>query len=502
MHVRQLIKDLDYTELIKTGVIPKILQQAVGNGSHLKCFGSNYSASGIYMEYLVDKMLQDLGKLEKHPLQMISADSAEKLDPEMIQNLAVFNSGCYTQGLKELRDIVAYIFNISLKGNIVCSNTMKNMYTALDSMPVCVAGLEIVMDGIQGHPDLASIDAVYDVKATRNFNSMRKESILQILCYVALLRAKGRNVNRCGVILPLQACILETDVSNWDSSEFLMCMFQHYNSMQQCVPLQRMLQYRIGAHFPLEKSVLHTLQTAHRFYGTTQVPIQIFLASPTRHQTLKLSQSEIQQVRKYVDGTGCKVYIHAPYYINLCKPRNRFSTDEKGSWSIKRLQLELRLGAQMGFKGVVFHTGKSLDLGLKEAKKIFAESLKKCLKHATPECPLLVETPAGQGTELYYKLRPFARLCKRNSNNPCFGICIDTCHIFAAGYNPDVYLDRFTRLVPIDIIKLIHLNGSKGVRKSRIDRHHNINYSSGKIPINSLVRFVEATLPRIPMVTE
>ena len=204
-----------------------------------------------------------------------------------------------------------------------------------------------------------------------------------------------------------------------------------------------------------------------------------------------------------------RVYLHAPYYINLCRPRNKRSQDEgeKGSWTLNRLIDEIELAKKMGFLGVVVHSGKAVGMKRKKALRIMIKSLRKVISHATPECPLLLETPAGQGNELCFKRDRFRDLCYEIIGSipepMAFGICIDTCHVFAAGYDPFAYMADIADQVGLGMIRLIHLNGSMIEKGSRVDRHYSVSAGAGYIPmenINSVMCLSQNS--GIPMVVE
>ena len=124
---------------------------------------------------------------------------------------------------------------------------------------------------------------------------------------------------------------------------------------------------------------------------------------------------------------------------------------------------------------------------------------------------LLIETPAGQGTELLADIEDFVRFMQKFDSIPAlserFGICVDTCHIYSAGYDiatkrgVSAFFDTIDRGVGISKIKLVHLNNSRAELGSKIDRHDNLKTGTLKMKsIRTVVQFINSL--EIPMVLE
>lgn len=511
MRVRQLIPLLEYHSLIKQNIIPRLFDKVkVDPATHPSALRGQVTYSGVYMEFVVTKILQVLGKV-KHPFQSIPDHL--KNDPGYISLVADFMCSpiefdSYSESLKKLLAVQLPYFNSIKKITLPKALDYNKLINKLQKLNNAELEVEIRINGLEGHPDVITcnngIYQVYDVKTTGDFKSMKKDSILQILLYVMLLRANGKTVSECGIILPLQSKILKYDTTNWDSSEFLIhiiSLIEHIRDQFSKADSYNFNRY-VGSHVALEKNIYDSILRAHKQYNTT--PIQIFLASPKRHTELNMKDI-IPKVKDFVTNNSMCIYTHAPYYINLAKPKNEKSVNEKGSWVVKRLRKELKYSNKMGFKGVVFHTGKSLKLNVKKANKVFYKTMKKCMKYATIECPLLLETPAGQGTEMYVKIEEFAKIAKKMiiKYGKRFGICIDTCHVFASGYNPMNYMIELAGEIGIDNICLIHFNGSKGDLGCKLDRHCHITMGAGKIPMDVLMNVMHLCMQhKIDMVTE
>lgn len=233
---------------------------------------------------------------------------------------------------------------------------------------------------------------------------------------------------------------------------------------------------------------------------------QVFLSPPMKYARIRLGDSEIKLIQETSKKTP--IYCHAPYYINLCNPYCNQKPSERGSWMVRKLKEELVMSHRLGFRGVVFHVGKRLEMSVETADSVFRRYLKRCLKASAIDCPLLIETPSGQGSELYTRVEDFATVYQRGlryaqKRDLGYGICVDTCHVFASGYDPYDYIIRLERLVGPGHIRLIHLNNSKGGKGSCVDRHNHIIIPGGKIPDSDLVKVTNwAIANKVDMLTE
>ena len=225
--------------------------------------------------------------------------------------------------------------------------------------------------------------------------------------------------------------------------------------------------------------------TFDRSFGEITTPVQIFLSNP---QVKVLFLLLILQLSQNM-GPNTKLFVHAPYIINLC-------SDD--SWPVERLRHELLACQQLGGKGVVVHTGKYKDQDIEIALNKMEASIRKVLDLATEQCPLLIETPAGEGTELCSGLTRFQSFYDRFSGTPNLKICIDSAHVWGASYDPEYYLNSWLTKRP-GSIALVHFNDSGVCRGSRVDRHHQPGL--GYIGYNRLWLFMKYVVKIIlPMV--
>ncbi|MBU1132028.1 deoxyribonuclease IV [Patescibacteria group bacterium] len=167
-------------------------------------------------------------------------------------------------------------------------------------------------------------------------------------------------------------------------------------------------------------------------------------------------------------------YIHAPYYINLASADNRIKYG-----SISAIREELETGTKLGAKYVMAHLGSAKDYSEKKALQITAESLNKVLENYTGTTEFLIELSAGSGKIMGDTFDDIAYIFKRLKNKKV-GVCLDTCHAFASGYDLrtktaiDKTLREFNKIIGLEKLKLLHLNDSLVELGSRKDRHADI----------------------------
>lgn len=201
-------------------------------------------------------------------------------------------------------------------------------------------------------------------------------------------------------------------------------------------------------------------------------------------------------------GTG-PLIAHASYLINLATTNEVFY--EK---SIVAMVDELQRAQRLGVWAVVLHPGAHLGSGIDAGIDQIARSLDRV--HALlPNCPTLtlLETAAGQGSCLGCTFEELGRMVRLVDDPARVGVCVDTCHVFAAGYDIrkrvayEAMLDEAERCVGISRIGAIHLNDSKKGLGSRVDRHEHIG--EGEIGLSAFGHFLnDARLAGVPKVLE
>jgi deoxyribonuclease IV len=216
--------------------------------------------------------------------------------------------------------------------------------------------------------------------------------------------------------------------------------------------------YRIGRHLPKEGPFAQSL----RVVPDGSRAWQYFLSSP-RMTKVSVKAEDVTASRAYISRTGARIFIHSPYIINLCQAPG------PDNYGVRCLRETLVAASAAGCLGVVVHVGKTVKMDVIEALANMRENILACLDVATADCPLLLETPAGQGTETLLTYAEFFGFIAGIAD-PRLRVCVDTCHVFASGQCPLEYLQRAIREYP-GWVRLIHFNDSLGVRGSCVDRH-------------------------------
>jgi deoxyribonuclease-4 len=251
-------------------------------------------------------------------------------------------------------------------------------------------------------------------------------------------------------------------------------------SAQNQVVIDRVLiqtSYNIGNHVQKQKSLTDTIKAL----AGCQMPLQMFLGSSLSAK-LNISDVELAQSAQEMAKTSLSLFVHAPYIINLCADKG-----EQNNFGVELLKKNLQYANIVGFKGVVVHVGKSVKKEQTQALANMRANLEEALAAATPECPILLETPAGQGTELLTTYETFVPFVQQ-FNNPKIRICVDTCHVYASGLQPLDYLKRLTTEHPA-MVKLVHYNDSAAACGSCLDRH--AAFGTGNIGLETMLAIAE-----------
>jgi len=207
--------------------------------------------------------------------------------------------------------------------------------------------------------------------------------------------------------------------------------------------------------------------------------LQIFTRNQRQWKAAPLEEEEITAFRKSWDEADrMPVASHASYLINLGSGKR-----EQVEKSVTAFAAELQRCAQLGIAQVVIHPGSHGGAGVETGLANVTKNLDRVIEVAGDDCAavtILLETTAGQGTGLGSRFEELAWILEHSTSSDRLGICVDTCHIFAAGYDirtSESYgatCAEFDRCIGLDRICFFHLNDSKKELGSRVDRHEHI----------------------------
>jgi deoxyribonuclease-4 len=260
------------------------------------------------------------------------------------------------------------------------------------------------------------------------------------------------------------------------------------------------MEHLIGAHRPAVGGVHNAVRSA-KAVGCTAV--QVFTSSPQMWRSKPVSDEMAASFRQAVNETGItEVVSHDSYLINLCAP-----DPAKREQSMGGLKSEIERCARYGIDRVVSHMGAHMGQGEAAGLAAVSESIARVLAETPDSVTVCMETTAGQGTALMSKFEELAVILELTKGHPRLATCLDTCHIFVAGYDirsAEAFADTFSefdRIVGLDRLRVIHCNDSKKGLGSHVDRHAHIG--EGEIGDEAFRLLVtDPRFARIPILLE
>lgn len=257
----------------------------------------------------------------------------------------------------------------------------------------------------------------------------------------------------------------------------------------------------LGAHVSIAGGVHKAIERGTE-HGCTA--IQIFVKGNTRWDFPSLNPLEIKMFKQARRHSTVKCVIaHGIYLINLA------STDPLiRAKSIADVVDELRRCEALGVDALVIHPGAHGGAGIESGIRNVAHALDDIFEQVGKgRCQLLLETTAGQGTALGASFDELRAILDQTSHRRRLGVCLDTAHVFAAGYDlrtPEGYVRLwrdFDNILGRELLRAIHLNDSKGRCGSRLDRHEHLG--KGLIGAQAFRRLLtDPALGGVPMITE
>lgn len=266
-----------------------------------------------------------------------------------------------------------------------------------------------------------------------------------------------------------------------------------------------MPKFRIGRHISTSYDLLTSATYAKKLGCNI---FQIFLGVPQQVISKKKTDMELKKLGMELKKNKIKMVIHGSYTINLCHPPG----NKQYKASVRALIQDLNASAVIGKRvyGVIIHMGKNIpanNISDEQALKNYITGLKEALSQTPDNTIIILETGASQGSEIGSKIESLAKIyggLKENEKKR-IKFCIDTCHIFASGYDITTsdgvksFFKLFDDLIGVDKIVCIHFNDSKTPVNAHVDRHADIGYGFIKEPgLKEVTRFAQKnTIPII-----
>ena len=222
---------------------------------------------------------------------------------------------------------------------------------------------------------------------------------------------------------------------------------------------------------------------ANTFMFYTGAPQNTF-----RKPVNELRVEEAKQLMKENNMEVTNLVVHAPYIINLANLK------DESIFKLAKdvLKDEIYRTNYIGVKYLVLHPGAHLNYGVDQGLDRIVNGLNEVLKNDNSNVTILLETMSGKGSELGKTFQELKYIIDHVEKKDRLGVCLDTCHVFDAGYdivnNLDGVLKEFDDIIGLDLLKVVHVNDSKNILGSHKDRHANIG--AGNIGFETLAKVV------------
>ncbi len=258
----------------------------------------------------------------------------------------------------------------------------------------------------------------------------------------------------------------------------------------------------IGAHVSAAGGVENAPLNAQRIGATA---FALFTRNQRQWHAKPLTEESIAAFRANCEQCGytaAQILPHDSYLINLGHPEPEALQKSRSAFLDEMQRCE-----QLGLRYLNFHPGSHLQkIGEVDCLARIAESVNLALE-ATRGVSAVIENTAGQGTNLGYRFEHIAQIIELVEDRSRVGVCLDTCHSFAAGYELrtregcEATFGEFDRVVGLGYLRGMHLNGSKAAFGSRVDRHHSLEQGHlGMTVFEYIMR--DARFDGIPLVLE
>ncbi|SDK95857.1 deoxyribonuclease IV [Natronincola ferrireducens] len=228
---------------------------------------------------------------------------------------------------------------------------------------------------------------------------------------------------------------------------------------------------KLGSHVSVSgKGLLAAAQEAYSYGADT---FMLYTGAPQNTIRKSIEAMYIEEGKKFMEDHGLKdIVVHAPYIINLASPKS-----DTFGLGVEFLQKEILRTEVIGSSYIVLHPGSHVGSGEEVGLNRIVEGLNEAIR-PDQSCFIALELMAGKGSELNYKLEHTAYLLDKVKYNDKLVVCLDTCHVHDAGYDIingfDDMMEEFDKIIGLDRLKVLHINGSLNPRGARKDRHANI----------------------------
>ncbi|MBC8631364.1 deoxyribonuclease IV [[Eubacterium] tenue] len=240
----------------------------------------------------------------------------------------------------------------------------------------------------------------------------------------------------------------------------------------------------IGPHISIAKGFSKAAQSAVDMGANT---FQFFSRNPRGGNAKAFDERDImkfQEIRK--DNKFGPLLAHAPYTMNLAGVK-----EEVYEFGIKVIKEDIQRMDSLGIEFLCFHPGSHVGSGVEVGIDKIASALNEAIT-GKENITVLLETMSGKGSEIGFTFEQIREIIDKVEHDEKIGVCLDTCHIFSAGYDIvndlDSVIDKFDKIIGLERLKAVHLNDSMMPFKSKKDRHACIG--EGEIGLDAIIRFI------------
>ena len=253
----------------------------------------------------------------------------------------------------------------------------------------------------------------------------------------------------------------------------------------------------IGPHISIAKGFSKAAQSAVDMGANT---FQFFSRNPRGGNAKAFDERDImkfQEIRK--DNKFGPLLAHAPYTMNLAGVK-----EEVYEFGRKVIKEDIQRMDLLGIEFLCFHPGSHVGSGVEVGIDKIASALNEAIT-GNENITVLLETMSGKGSEIGFTFEQIREIIDKVEHDEKIGVCLDTCHIFSAGYDIvndlDSVIDKFDKIIGLERLKAVHLNDSMMPFKSKKDRHACIG--EGEIGLDAIIRFItHPTLKHLPFYLE
>lgn len=227
----------------------------------------------------------------------------------------------------------------------------------------------------------------------------------------------------------------------------------------------------IGSHVSISKGLLGAAEEAYSYGANT---FMVYTGAPQNTVRKPLSDLKIDEGKAFMAEKGISdIVVHAPYIINMASYK-----DDTYTLAKEFLAKEIKRAAAFGSKYLVLHPGAYTDKTAEYGIERIADGLNEVIGQGMPDIFICLETMAGKGSEIGRSFEELKAIIDRVDKNEYLGVCFDTCHTHDSGYDIindfDGVINEFYRIIGLDRLKVLHINGSLNKRGAKKDRHANI----------------------------